>query len=120
MLGPFTFIPHAESTGLIIPLGYWIAKQACQFQKLISSQHDEQFFTIINLSGKQFGVDDIVTKLIEIVYQYAASPDGIKFEITESLLMSNPELARQSLEELKQSGVKLAIDDFGTGYSSLS
>lgn len=120
LLGPFDFIPHAESTGLIIPLGYWIAEKACQFQKSMSDKFTRDFFTNINLSGKQFEAKDLTQKLSQIVYTHADAAEMIKFEITESLLMANPELANAALNELKETGVKLAIDDFGTGYSSLS
>lgn len=120
LLGPFEFIPHAENTGFIIPLGYWIAEQACQFQKTMFAKFNRDFFTNINLSGKQFETDNLTEKLSEIVNTHASTPEMIKLEITESLLMANPELANAALNELKETGVKLAIDDFGTGYSSLS
>jgi EAL domain-containing protein (putative c-di-GMP-specific phosphodiesterase class I)/CRP-like cAMP-binding protein len=120
LIGPFEFIPHAENTGLIIPLGYWIVQQACQFQQIMSDKYAEDFFTTINLSSKQFESPNLTTKMDEYVSRFASSANCIKFEITESLLMTNPELASASLNELKETGIKLAIDDFGTGYSSLS
>ena len=120
LLGPFEFISHAENTGLIIPLGYWIAEQACQFQKTMAHKIRRDFFTNINLSGKQFEAKDLTQQLSQIVHSHADSANMIKFEITESLLMANPELANAALKELKETGVQLAIDDFGTGYSSLS
>ena len=120
LLGPFDFIPHAENTGLILPLGYWIAEQGCRFQQQIASRFRSDFFTNINLSGKQFEDNQLVTRMNDIVSKFAHSPSAIKFEITESLLMADPEKACASLNELKESGARLAIDDFGTGYSSLS
>ena len=74
----------------------------------------------INLSSKQFESADLTSNMASIVQNFASSPGQIKFEITESLLMTNPDLAQSALSELKETGVRLAIDDFGTGYSSLS
>ena len=101
-------------------MGYWITQQACQFQQMISTEYSNNFFTSINLSGKQFIDLDMVSTMTDIVEQHASSASCIKFEITESLLMENPDLTNHYLEELKECGVQLAIDDFGTGYSSLS
>ncbi len=120
LIGPLEFIPQAESSGLITPLGYWIAEEACGFQKRISQTNKPDFFTNINLSGKQFEDKNLIEKLDQIVQNFAGLPELIKFEITESLLMANPEMANDALNRLKETGVKLAIDDFGTGYSSLS
>ncbi len=120
LLDPFEFISHAENTGIIIPLGYWIAKKACQFQQEIYKKHNHHFFTNINLSGKQFEDKDLIINLTKIVKSLSSETRLIKFEITESLLMSNPEQICDSLKQLKKCGLKLAIDDFGTGYSSLS
>lgn len=120
LVGPFEFIHHAENTGQIIPLGYWIAEQACSFQHNIADQYLDDFFISINLSSKQFEANDLISRLGSIVNQQASEPGLVKFEITESMLMSNPELANEYLNELKGYGVQLAIDDFGTGYSSLS
>ena len=120
LLGPFDFIPYAENTGLIIPLGYWITEQACHFQKQLAQHYSSDFFMSINLSSKQFESADLTSNMASIVQNFASSPGQIKFEITESLLMTNPDLAQSALSELKETGVRLAIDDFGTGYSSLS
>ncbi len=120
LLGPFEFIPYAENTGLIIPLGYWITEQACGFQKQLAERYSTDFFMSINLSSKQFEATDLTSNMAALVNQFASNPAQIKFEITESLLMTNPDLAQSALSDLKQTGVKLAIDDFGTGYSSLS
>ena len=117
---PELFIPHCENSGLIIELGYLIAEQACRFQKFIADSFKPDFFTSINLSIKQFDDQDLIARLVSIVDAEASLPDLIKFEITESLLMSNPEQMHAALTELRQNGIKLVIDDFGTGYSSLS
>ena len=120
LLTPEYFIPHCENSGMIIDLGYLITRQTCSFQQTMASRFNPDFFASINLSTKQFDDETLIPRLIEIVDEHASQPSRIKFEITESLLMSNPEQAHEALNELKQHGVKLVIDDFGTGYSSLS
>jgi len=117
---PSRFIAQAEDTGLIINLGYWIADQASRFQKRLSGESDQPLFVSINLSGKQFEDQLLIPTLADIMDRAGAAREQIKFEITESLLVANPELANKSLNELKETGAKLAIDDFGTGYSSFS
>ena len=117
---PVKFIPQTESSGLIVELGYWIAEEACRFQSRLINDFKHNIFMSINLSGKQFEDSFLVTRLAEIMDQAGVRSEQIKFEITESLLMDNPELAAQSLNQLKETGAKLAIDDFGTGYSSFS
>ena len=117
---PSRFIAKAEETGLIINLGYWIAEQACRFQARLSKESKQPLFVSINLSGKQFEDQLLIPTLASIMDKAGATRELIKFEITESLLVANPELASKSLHELKETGAKLAIDDFGTGYSSFS
>ena len=120
LIAPADFIPLAESTGLIVELGYWIAQQACEFQLQLSEQFSRPMFVSINLSGKQFDDEGMISGLNNILQQTGVQTDLIKYEITESLLMANPEKAAEYLHRLKESGAKLAIDDFGTGYSSFS
>ena len=117
---PSRFIAKAEDTGLIIDLGYWIAEQTCRFQKRLCSEFQQPLFVSINLSIKQFEDQQLIPTLADIMDSAGVVREQIKFEITESLLMANPELASKSLHELKETGAKLAIDDFGTGYSSFS
>ena len=120
LLTPFHFIPQAEKSDLIIDLGYWIAAEACHFQSRLCNDFQQDVFVSINLSGKQFNDQFLVPSLADIMDRSGANRAQIKFEITESLLMDNPELATQSLHQLKETGARLAIDDFGTGYSSFS
>ena len=117
---PDHFIPQAEKSGLIVELGYWIAEEACRFQSRLKKDFKHDIFMSINLSGKQFDDYFLITRLTEIMDKAGVSRQKIKYEITESLLMDNPELATKSLNKLKETGVTLAIDDFGTGYSSFS
>jgi len=117
---PSRFINQLEKSGLIIDLGYWIAEQACCFQNRLEKEFQKSLFVSINLSGKQFEDQLLIPTLADIMDKSGADREQIKFEITESLLMANPDLASKSLHELKATGAKLAIDDFGTGYSSFS
>jgi len=117
---PSRFLTQVENSDLIIDLGYWIAEEACHFQSRLFNDFQHDIFVAINLSGKQFDDQFLIPSLADIMDRTGARRERIKFEITESLLIDNPELATQSLHQLKETGAKLAIDDFGTGYSSFS
>ncbi|MFT5506094.1 MAG: CRP-like cAMP-binding protein, partial [Gammaproteobacteria bacterium] len=93
LIPPMEFIPQAESTGLIVELGYWIVETACLFQQRLTLQHDKPLFVSINLSGKQFEDENLISNLLDIMGQYDINPALIKYEITETLLMADPELA---------------------------
>jgi EAL domain-containing protein (putative c-di-GMP-specific phosphodiesterase class I)/CRP-like cAMP-binding protein len=120
LLLPSRFLSQVENSDLIIDLGYWIAEEACHFQSRLFNDFQHDLFVAINLSGKQFDDQSLVPSLADIMDRTGARRERIKFEITESLLIDNPERATQSLHQLKETGAKLAIDDFGTGYSSFS
>lgn len=122
MISPATFIPVAEESGLIIPLGMNMLEQACRevckWQKIFS---DGQPLTIsVNVSGKQFTQSNLVKAITDILIKTEIHPTSLRLEITESLLMKDALSAAEMLRELKQMGVQISIDDFGTGYSSLS
>ncbi|MCW2995723.1 MAG: diguanylate cyclase [Conexibacter sp.] len=122
MVGPDQFIPLAEETGLIVPIGRWVLREGCrEGRRLMESlPTDRPVSLAINLSLKQLQHSDIVTDVREALEESGLPPAQLTLEITESVLMADTDLAVQRLAELKELGIKLALDDFGTGYSSLS
>ncbi len=119
---PEEFIPLAEETGLIIPMGLWILREACeQMQRWIAQFPQHRGLTIsVNLSGVQIGEADLVNQVERILRETGIDPTILTLEMTESVLMARPLEATRRLLQLKGLGVRLHIDDFGTGYSSLS
>ena len=120
-INPEDFIPFAEETGMIVPIGMWILKRACQqlCQWQWNSPANRSLFMSVNLSGKQVAQTDLVSNIREILEETHVDARYLKLEITESAVMANAESAAQLLKRLKELGVQLSIDDFGTGYSSL-
>ena len=116
------FIATAETTGLIVPMGYWVLERACADLRRweVVDPRSSEVFVGVNLSAKQLVVPDLVTRIEEIVSLAGVRPGRIEFELTESSVMVDPELAQLQLEALKRKGFRLSIDDFGTGHSSLS
>jgi diguanylate cyclase (GGDEF)-like protein/PAS domain S-box-containing protein len=119
---PEEFIPVAEETGLIIPLGQWILKEACRQGREWQEQYPEDppLKVCVNLSARQFQRHDSVKEVAGVLKETGLDPRSLILEITESVIMDEAESSIAILEELKDLGVQLAIDDFGTGYSSLS
>ncbi|NJN76884.1 MAG: EAL domain-containing protein [Synechococcaceae cyanobacterium RL_1_2] len=117
---PGKFIPIAEETGLIEPIGNWILEQACLQLKKWHSKGWHKLKLSINLSARQFNQRDICNKLVSIFKNAAVKTDCIELEITESTLVQHPAFAVRKLRQLAEMGIKVAIDDFGTGYSSLA
>jgi EAL domain-containing protein (putative c-di-GMP-specific phosphodiesterase class I) len=122
MVGPDQFIPLAEESGLIVPIGRWVLREGCrEGRRLMESlPTDRPVSLAINLSLKQLQHSDIVADVREALEESGLPPHQLTLEITESVLMADTDLAVQRLAELKALGIKLALDDFGTGYSSLS
>jgi len=120
MISPMKFIPIAEETGLIEPIGEWVLYQACKHSKTWRSQGLGNLRVSVNLSGRQFRTPNLRQKLVQILMATGCEPDYLELELTESLLIRDAELSIQQLQALKALGVKIAIDDFGTGYSSLN
>ena len=117
---PGQFIPLAEETGLIVPLGDWVLRAACtQMQKWIASRTQLQTVAV-NLSPRQFRQADLYERIREILSETGLAPQRLELEITEGALMDHAGPAALKLTALKALGVRLSIDDFGTGYSSLA
>ncbi|WP_409279068.1 putative bifunctional diguanylate cyclase/phosphodiesterase [Pseudomonas defluvii] len=120
MIRPDQFISVAEETGLIIPIGKWIARQACRMSQELASEGLGNLQVAINLSPKQFSDPDLVASIAKILKEEALPPHLLELELTEGLLLEATEDTHRQLDQLKQLGLTLAMDDFGTGYSSLS
>lgn len=121
MVPPSEFIPLAEESGLILPLGHWVMETALSQQA--RWQQDPQFAQLslaINVSARQFLQDDFVAQVLALVQQTGANPAQIKLELTESLLLDNVDSVIATMRALKAHGLGFSLDDFGTGYSSLS
>jgi len=122
LVSPDDFIPLAEETGLILPIGLLVLRDACnqlrKWQQYSLSNRD--LIMSVNLSGKQLMQPDLIERIEEVLHESQINPWHLKLEITETVVMENPELAAVTLARLRSLGVRLSIDDFGTGYSSLS
>ncbi|MGH2594655.1 MAG: putative bifunctional diguanylate cyclase/phosphodiesterase [Actinomycetota bacterium] len=122
---PLEFIPLAEETGLIVPIGRWVLGEACRFAVELQTEFpsdpaEPPFHMAVNLSARQLARPEIVDEVRDILADTGLSAPALILEITESMVMQDMELAIERLNQLKQLGVLLAIDDFGTGYSSLN
>ncbi|WP_052452442.1 EAL domain-containing protein [Noviherbaspirillum autotrophicum] len=120
MIPPNYFIPVAEETGLIVPIGEWVLRTACKQSREWQRAGLPAIRTAVNLSARQFGRQDIVKLVSHILQETGCSADALELEITESVIMKNAEAGAETLARLDEMGVRLSIDDFGTGYSSLS
>jgi diguanylate cyclase (GGDEF)-like protein/PAS domain S-box-containing protein len=119
LVGPDEFIPLAEETGLIVPIGAWVLEQACQ--RLAEWQLVAPMMTLaVNLSVRQMIAPNIVGLVADVIKRTGARPEGLCLELTESLFMRDVVHFGETLSQLKRLGVTLTIDDFGTGYSALS
>jgi len=122
LVAPGEFIPIAEETGLILPIGRWVMETACQQTRAWIDQFPEfpDLSISVNLSAKHFQQPDLVTQVQEVLQLSGLAPGNLKLEITESMLMDDPESHVAVIRELRKAGIQVLIDDFGTGYSSLS
>jgi EAL domain-containing protein (putative c-di-GMP-specific phosphodiesterase class I) len=122
LIAPAEFIPVAEETGQIVPLGRWVLAQACREVKVWQARLPEgrQVRVGVNVSGVQLSKSDICADIRKALAISEIDPGCLVIELTESALMQNSEAVLSTLNELKTLGVRIAIDDFGTGYSSLS
>jgi PAS domain S-box-containing protein/diguanylate cyclase (GGDEF)-like protein len=122
MIQPDDFVPLAEETGLILPIGMWVLQEACRELRRwqsASAAGDEPPTMAVNLSAGQFLQPDLVAQVERVLRETRIEPGTLKLEITESVLMQHTEQVTETLHRLKALGVQLHIDDFGTGYSSL-
>lgn len=122
MIGPNEFIPIAEETGAIVPIGAWVTREACRQMAYWQARFPKHLpLTVsVNLSVRQFSQPDLVDSIARILAETGLSASSLQLEITESIVMHEPESAIVTVGRLKQLGVGIQLDDFGTGYSSLS
>ncbi|MDH5551532.1 MAG: EAL domain-containing protein, partial [Gemmatimonadota bacterium] len=121
-VSPAEFVPVAEETGVIVALGLWVLRTACrQFTSWLERHPlDDSFSISVNLSSKQLQQVDFVEQLEAILRETRMSPSRLKLEVTETVLMNDPDFSTEVVRRLDKLGVQIQIDDFGTGYSSLS
>ncbi|WP_075879031.1 putative bifunctional diguanylate cyclase/phosphodiesterase [Vreelandella massiliensis] len=120
IVSPADFIPLAEETNLIVPLGAWVLRQSCQDAMALSRRIGQVPGIAINLSARQFRQPGLIEAVRVALEESAIPPEKVELEITESMVMEDVEAAIKTMHALRELGVQLAIDDFGTGYSSLS
>ncbi|KAA0956922.1 EAL domain-containing protein [Planococcus sp. ANT_H30] len=119
MISPIEFIPVAEETGLIVPIGKWVLLNACKQLNTWHSQGHSQLSVSVNLSGRQFEEDDLISMIESILIDTKIAPEFLHIELTENQIFKNTHVTLEKMREIKALGIKIALDDFGTGYSSL-
>lgn len=117
---PDEFIPIAEDTGMILPIGRWVLERACRTAVTIRQQYDQPFRVAVNLSARQFDDPDLVQQIEQTLSDTGLPGEYLELEITESLLVNNFKQINGILGRLRALGISIAMDDFGTGYSSLN
>ena len=120
MIAPVKFIPVAEDTGLIVPIGDWVLHEACRQNKAWQDAGLSPMNVCVNVSARQFREKNLISRVVNALTESGLDAKYLELEITESLIMQNVEQAVATMEELEKLGVQISIDDFGTGYSSLS
>jgi diguanylate cyclase (GGDEF)-like protein/PAS domain S-box-containing protein len=121
MISPMVFIPIAEETGLISPIGKWVLQTACaQLKDWESDPHSRNFQLSVNISARQFRQLNFVDEMLEVLKETGADPRKLKLELTESLVLQDIALSTQKMQALRDVGIQFSLDDFGTGHSSLT
>ncbi|MCR6629798.1 MAG: EAL domain-containing protein [Magnetospirillum sp.] len=120
VIAPDKFVPVAEETGLIVPMGRWVLETACRQMRRWADQGLPNLRIGVNISGRQFRDADLVDTVAAAIAETGIEPDHLDLELTESMLMADGEATLKLLRALAELGVTLSIDDFGTGYSSLA
>jgi len=121
LIPPAAFIPLAEETGLILPIGRWVLETACrQLKAWETNPATRHLLLAVNVSARQFQQPDFVEQVVEVLVATGADPGNLKLELTESMLVDNVEAVVEKMAALKEKGIRFSLDDFGTGFSSLS
>jgi len=120
LVPPYEFIPIAENSGLILPVGQWVMEEACRQAKQWQDDGMDPFRVSVNISARQFQSHDFVANVQETLEKSGLDPRWLELEITEGMVIDKTDLAVEKLEQLAGLGITLSIDDFGTGYSSLA
>jgi len=119
-ISPVEFIPVAESTGLILPIGDWVLQNACRQARAWQDQGLEPVRVAINLSAMQFRHKNLLETITQALTESGLEPRWLEIELTESLIMKDVRTTIDTLRHLHELGIQISVDDFGTGYSSLS
>ncbi|MEP0355113.1 MAG: EAL domain-containing protein [Paraglaciecola sp.] len=119
-VSPTIFVPLAEYSGLIVDIGIWVLEESCKHLNKLKIRGFDSLRMAVNISMPQFRDPKFVETVKTIISKYGISPEKIELEITESVVMDEPHIVIEALQELKKFGVKVAIDDFGTGFSSMN
>ncbi|WP_043749003.1 putative bifunctional diguanylate cyclase/phosphodiesterase [Imhoffiella purpurea] len=120
VIPPERFIPLAEHSGLMIPIGEWVLRTACLQLKRLDDRKQSGFRMAVNVSQTQFREPDFISMLDRVLREYQVAPEQIELELTESIAIGHMESTAAKIAEIRRMGVSIALDDFGTGYSSLS
>jgi diguanylate cyclase (GGDEF)-like protein/PAS domain S-box-containing protein len=120
LVPPGEFIPVCEDSGLIVPLGRWVLREACRHWRMLADAGRPGLVMAVNVSAMQFLSGELLRDVPALLREFGVPPGVLELELTESLVMENPESVIEVMRELRQHGVMLSIDDFGTGYSSMS
>lgn len=120
LVSPGSFIPVAEETGLIVPIGQWVFEEACRQVREWGAAFPDGARLSVNVSGRQFRSRDLIDMIRRTVRDCGIAPQRLAVELTESAVMDEPDNAARTLHRLKDMGLAIYIDDFGTGYSSLA